>query len=91
MIRKEAKRKCEKNIVKKCKDKPTMFYSYMKINLKVKPIVPQLVKPDGEYTESDEEVAGVLSDFFKSVFTEEGDGPLPEFREWVSEDESVKT
>ena len=39
----------------------------MRSKLKVKPIVPQLVKPDAEYTESDEEVAGVLSDFFKSV------------------------
>ena len=42
----------------------------------MKPIVPQLVKPDGEYTESDEEVAGVLHDFFTSVFTEDH-GLLP--------------
>ena len=88
--RKEAKRKYEKNIVKKFKDNPKMFYSYMISNLKVKPIVRKLVKPDGEYTESDEEGVGVLSNFFKSVFTEEGDGPLPEFRERVSEDESLK-
>ena len=90
MIRKEAKRKYEKNIVKKFKDKPKMFYSYMRSNLKVKPIVQQLVKPDGEYIESDEEVARLLSDFSKSVFTEEGDGLLPEFREKVPEDESLK-
>ena len=62
----------------------------MRSNLKVKPIVPQLVKPDGENTESDGEVAAVLSDFFKSVFTEEDHGPLPKFRERVSEDESLK-
>ena len=52
----------------------------MRSNLKVKLIVPQLVKPGGEYTESVEEVAAVLSDFFKSVFTEEGDGPLAEYK-----------
>ena len=83
-------KKNEKNIVKKFKDKPKMFYSYMRSNLKVKAIVPQLVKPNAEYTESDEEVAGVLSNFFKSVFTEEGDGLLLEFRERVSENENLK-
>ena len=67
-----------------------MFYSYIRSNLKVKPTVPLLVKPDGEYTESDVQMAGVLSNFFKLVFTEEGDGLLPEFRERVSEDERLK-
>ena len=47
------------------------------------------MKPDREYTESDEEVARLVSVFFQSVST--GDhGPLPEFRERVSEDESLK-
>ena len=62
----------------------------MRSNLKVKPIGPQLVKPDGEYTESDEKVTGVLTDFFKLVFTEDDGGLLPEFRERVSEDDSLK-
>ena len=69
---------------------PKPFHGYMRSNLKMKPIVSQLVKSDGGYTALDEEVAGVLSDFFKSVFIEEGNGPLPEFRERVSEDENLK-
>jgi hypothetical protein len=77
-------------IVRKSKDDPKVFYGYMRNKHKVKQVVTQLVKEDGTSTETDEESAGVLSDFFKSVFTEEGDGPLPEFANRVQEDEGLQ-
>ena len=63
------------------KDKPKIFYSYVRSKQKVKPVIPHLRKEDGETTTNDQEIADFLGKFFESVFTMEegGDNILPEF------------
>ena len=69
------------------KDKPKLFYSYVRSKQKVKPVTPHLRKEDGETTTNDQEIADVLGKFFESVFTTEDDGDtiLPEFENRVPE------
>ena len=89
IMRKDAKRQYEKKLVRKFKDKPKLFYGYVRSKLKVKPVVTNLTKPDGTSTDNDEEVTEVLSEFFRSVFTEEGDEPLPAFQDRVNQDNTL--
>ena len=56
------------------KDKPNLFYSYVKSKQKVKAVIPHLRKEDSETTTHDQEIADVLGKFFESVFTMEYDG-----------------
>ena len=69
------------------KDKPNLFYSYVRSKQKVKPVIPHLRKEDGETTTNDQEIADVLGKFFESVFTMEEDGNniLREFENRVPE------
>ena len=41
-MRKKAKREYEKRLLKRFKDKPKLFYSYVRNKQKVKPEIPQL-------------------------------------------------
>ena len=41
-MRKKAKREYEKKLLKRFKDKPKLFYSYVRNKQKVKPEIPQL-------------------------------------------------
>ena len=56
-MRKKAKREYEKKLLKRFKDKPKLFYSYVRNKQKVKPEIPQLNTGDGIMTSSDEEIA----------------------------------
>ena len=56
-MRKKAKREYEKKLLKRFKDKPKLFYSYVRNKQKVKPGIPQLNTGDGIMTLSDEEIA----------------------------------
>ena len=79
-IQKKTQREYEKKLLKRMKDKPNIFYSYVRSNQKVKPVIPHLRKVDGETTTNDQEIADVLGKFFESVFTmEEGGDILQEF------------
>ena len=84
---KKDQREYEKKLLKRMKDKPKIFYSYVRSKQKVKPVVPHLRKEDGETTTNDQEIADVLGKFFESVFTmEEGGGNiLLEFENRVPE------
>ena len=63
-IRKKAHREYEKKLLKRMKDKPKLFYSYVRSKQKVKPVIPHLNKEDGETTTNDQETADVLGKFF---------------------------
>ena len=63
--------------MKRIKEKPKPFYSYVKIKQNVKPVIPHLRKEDGETTTDDQEIADVL------VF--DGDDILSEFENRVPE------
>ena len=49
-MRKKAKREYEKKLLKRFKDKPKLFYSYVRNKQKVKPEIPQLNTGDGIMT-----------------------------------------
>ena len=74
------------------KDKPKLFYSYVRSKQKVKPVIPHLRKEDGETTTNDQEIADVRGKFFESVFTMEegGDKILPEFENRFPENKVLK-
>ena len=74
------------------KDKPKLFYSYVRSKQKVKPVMPYLRKEEGETTTNDQEIADGPGKFFESVFTmeEDGDNILPEFENRVPENKVLK-
>ena len=79
----------EQNIVKNIKTNPEAFWQYVQSNLKIKASIPDLIKPGTEenpsFTETDEEKAGVLSNYFSSAFRIEqdtGDMPFLENRDF---------
>ena len=80
-MRKKAKREYEKKLLKRFKDKPKLFYSYVRNKQKVKPEIPQLNTGDGIMTSSDEEIAQEFGKKIESVFTRETDNENndPEF------------
>ena len=74
----KAKRKLEKEVAKDAKRNPKRFWSYTKEKTKTKSGVADLKKPDGSKTNSDQEKAELLNNFFESVFTTEDDSELPD-------------
>ena len=77
---KQAKRNKELKVAKEAKFNPKALYQFFASMNKPKESVPNLEKQDGTLTETDEEKANLLSDFFKSVYTVEDDTPLPDFK-----------
>ena len=73
-----ARRDKEKKVAREAKNNPKVIYQYFASMCKQKEAIPHLKKPNDSMTKSDFEKAQVLSDFFKSVYTEEGTGPLPD-------------
>ena len=69
------------------KDKPNLFYSYVRSKQKVKPVILHLRKEAGVTTTNDQEIADVVGKFFESVFTMEegGNNILREFENRVQE------
>jgi len=61
--------KFTERILSNCKSNPRKFYGYMNSLKTVKNRVGQLKRPDGKMTQTDEESANVLCNYFKSVFT----------------------
>ena len=77
---KQAKRKYERNLAKQAKKNPKEFYAYLKTKTSNKESVGPL-KPDGGDVVTDDAVmAGMLNEFFSSVFTDENldEVPTPE-------------
>ena len=77
---KKAKREYEQKLLERFKDKPKLFYSYVRNKQKVKRVIPQLNTGARIMTSSDEEIAQELGYFFGSVFTRENDNNYPEFK-----------
>ncbi|KAK7108399.1 hypothetical protein V1264_016145 [Littorina saxatilis] len=84
-VRNQARRACrkaqrllEQTVAKQAKRNPKAFWSYVKNKTKTKTGIADLKKEDGTKTTSDQEKAEVLNAFFKSVFTAEADGDLPD-------------
>ena len=69
----------EKYIASGVKKNARAFWSYVNSKITTRESVCNLTKPDGSKTETDQEKAEVLQDFFSSVFTKEDlqDIPLP--------------
>jgi hypothetical protein len=61
----------EKDLINKLKKDPKSFWKYANSKLKTRSKISKLLKSDGTYTETPEEQAQVLNDFFSSVFTKE--------------------
>ena len=77
---KRAKKQKEESIAKEAKSNPKALFDYVASKTKQKEGIANLLKGDGSLTKNDEEKAQVLSDFFKSVYTCEGDDPVPDFQ-----------
>ena len=75
-----AKRSQEQNIAKESKNNPKLLYQYISSMSTPKEPVSQLTKEDGTLTESDLEKAKVLNNFFSSVFVNENNLTIPEFK-----------
>ena len=76
---KKAKKQKEINIAKEAKTNPKALFDYVASKTKQREGIANLVKDDGSLTKNEGEKAQVLSQFFKSVYTCEGDGPVPDF------------
>ena len=78
---KKAKKQYEKKVANECKTNPRTFWRYVQDKLKVKKGISVLKKPDGSYTNNDQEKAEVLNSFFASVFTREDTSNIPPLNE----------
>ena len=63
-----------KEISSEVKTHPKKFWSYVRQKTTIRQAIPALIKPNGMLTDTDDEKAEVLSNFFASVFTDEPPG-----------------
>ena len=78
---KKARREFEKKLAKECRSNPKATWRYMKSTNRVSSTVPNLEKPDGNFTTSDAEIADTLNHQYYSVFTKEITSNIPYFPE----------
>ena len=69
--------KYENHIISDMKTNPKRFFAYLKSKRKIKQSVTALKTADGGLTNSSEEAANVLAEFFSSTFCKESFGPMP--------------
>ena len=79
---KKARCQYEKKIAETSKENQKPFWNYTKSKTKSRIGIADLKKEDGSKTSTDKEKAQLLNQFFKSVFTEEDDGALPNFDDY---------
>ena len=75
-IRKSVK-EYEKKVAKESKTNSKGFWKYINSKLSRTSGISPLLKPDGSLTDTDDEKAHVLNDFFTSVFTKEDTTSMP--------------
>lgn len=75
---KKAKKEFEGKIAKEAGKNPKAFYKYANSKLKVKTGIGKVKAGEGKMTETDEETAEMLNNFFQTVFIKE-EGRLPNF------------
>ena len=73
-----AKRNFEKQIAKKIKSDPKLFYNYVKSKTKFKSTIRPLTNDNGDLVGDYREMAELLNNFFASVFTTENTNNLPD-------------
>ena len=71
-IHREERKNYERDIIRKCKDQPKLFYRYVNGKLKNKHVIEKLSRDGAEYSE-DLEMAEVINEHFQAVFTRESD------------------
>ena len=64
----------EKEISSEVKTNPKKFWSYVRQKTTIREATPALIKPNGMLTDTDDEKAEMLSNFFSSVFTDKPPG-----------------
>ncbi len=69
--------KTEKDLIKKLKKDPKAFWQYANSKLKTRSKISQLSRKDCTLTQTVEQQAQVLNEFFTSVFTEEELSQIP--------------
>ena len=75
-----AKIKYERGLITDMKANPNLFHGHCRRSLKTKQGVSNVVDGDGSLTETEEEAAAALNEYYHSVFTpDEGLAELPEF------------
>ena len=66
----------EEDVAKLVKKNVKLFWNYVKATTSTRSSVADLIMKNGEKTRTDQEKAGTLNDFFKSVFKTEDDRDL---------------
>ena len=72
----------ESKLVSNLKQNPKAFWRYASSRLRTRSRVDDLRTEDGAITSSNQEKADVLSRYFTSVFTQEGNTPVPMMRRY---------
>ena len=76
----------EKELISDMKTNPNLFHGYCRRRLKTKQGVSNVVDGKGVLTETEEEAANALNEYYQSVFTlDDGSVELPEFPEQTQE------
>jgi hypothetical protein len=70
-----------KLIIQGFKGRPKRFYGYMRGMQTIKENVTSILKEDGKLTESDQETAEILADYFEEVFIKEDTENIPKVEE----------
>ena len=74
---KKARKNYEKKLAKECRKNPKSVWQYMKSTNRVASQIPNLKKPDGTSTTTDEEIAETLNQQYTSSFTDEDTSNIP--------------
>lgn len=83
------RREFETKLAKTAKKNPKAIAKYIRSQTKIKEKVTILLKKDGSCTDTDQEAAQVLQDFFCSVFVDEDSGQLPYFPDLLQPDQQI--
>ena len=71
----------QRKLIQNFKQRPKMFYGYMRTMQTVRNRVPNIHDTNGNFTKTDEKTASVLCDYFGSTFVRE-----PQLNEKIAED-----
>ena len=77
---KGAKSDYEKEVSGKTKSNSKVFWKFIQTKTKVKDEIKCIIDDEGDVHTDDNTKAELLNSYFRSIFTQEGDAPIPEFR-----------
>ena len=79
----------EKRVIEKSKQDPKTLFCYIRSQQKAKAVVGPLEMHDRSLTQTEDDMAQVLQDFFQSVFVDEVEGLSPEFPVLLEDDRAL--